>query len=102
MTTTTAPATTCAPWCHQGDGHPGETPDTAQCMSDTPGDTLITPAGEAATYLTASLGDGVWVRIEVGGTDGAVKAVTASVAEARAWFAAGLAVCDLAEQAGER
>jgi hypothetical protein len=91
MTVPLALVVTCTPWCH-AHGHPSDEP----CLSDRPNDTLTTPDGEAAHYLT-STGDNTLVQIEVTPLDGGCSAVEVSVDEAREWFTAGLAACDLAQ-----
>ncbi len=88
--TATQPAA-CTAWCY----HPGHDP-ADPCISDTPEDLLITPNGEATFYLLRDPDGALAVQVETTGVDGKLTALTADVAEAREWFAAGLAACDLA------
>lgn len=103
---TLTPSTVCAPWCHQGDGHPGELPGGAVCISDLPGDTLTTPDGEVQLYLTRDADGNVSVRVDLTPIRGRCSTLTGSVAgsvaEARVWFAAGVAACDLGTDAASR
>ncbi len=88
--TATPPA--CTAWCY----HPGHDP-ADPCISDTPEDTLLTPNGEVTFYLIRNPDGSQAVQVETTGVDGKLTALTADVAEAREWFAAGLAACDLGD-----
>jgi hypothetical protein len=92
---TLAPTVVCTPWCRQGDGHPGEIPGGASCLSDLPDDTLTTPSGELAAYLDRTDGH-TTLRVDLTPLPGGCVTLTVDVAEARAWAAAVITACDLA------
>jgi hypothetical protein len=89
--------TRCTSWCADP-GHPNDQlPADRTCMSDRTGDTVTVDGGTAEVYASRRFDGTREVTVAVEGPSGAAGALTMTPAAARAWFAAGLAACDLAE-----
>ena len=84
---------------------PGDGPRTRrparhrQCMSDQPGDTVLTGDAQVGAYAARHPAGQVKVRVHVEPWDRAGAETPLSVTDARTYAAVILAACDLAEQA---
>jgi hypothetical protein len=100
MTAALTPAANrCPSWCADP-GHPNDTlPADRQCMSDQPGDTVLTGDAQVGAYAARHPAGQVKVRVHVEPWDRAGAETPLSVTDARTYAAVILAACDLAEQA---
>lgn len=86
----------CPTWCattHRPDDHP----DDRVCMSERPGDEILTPDRHLQTYLRRELDGRTSVALDVHAITGGGISTELTVADARQIAAAVLTACDLTD-----